>query len=560
MQIFFLTNQINTYIKNTYKSHRKDVDGIRALAVLAVIIGHFNDKLLPGGFLGVDVFFVISGFVITLSLLNRQKMSFFHYILMFFTRRFKRIFPALIVCVLVTSIILIWIDTSPNESLFTGIWSLVGFSNLYLYFQQLDYFADSVKYNAFTHTWSLGVEEQFYLIFPFIVFFITKHKVFKNIDLATLFVFILFIASFVLFSVMVLQDQQYAYYWMPARFWQLSLGALIAIYLNTGRFNFLSYLGPWFYNLAIFALLCSMFVFAEKTYWGHISISVLTATIILLGARRENRSIILTNPLALFIGYISYSLYLWHWPILVFERLSSENILSNFSIYFFVTLIVSSISYFAIERPIISIRHDKTPTRWGFGLALTSILSSAFILIFIAGFKSDIRAAFNINFYTIENAFSPPMLPLPISELPFNPTCVVDGNTRPLTDKTFSNCTFTPKQETDPMVWVMGDSHAGHLQGMLVKMYQTHGIGFHLIETPGRAFPLQQGMVFAPRLELYSDAEKQWRRGDTLLISRLFLSREGKYEVVPDFDSWLNEVKSMANNLDKLSFQKDKLF
>ena len=145
------------------------IDGLRALAVLSVIINHFNSTLLPGGYLGVDIFFVISGFVITSSLANRKETRGRVFFWSFYKRRIKRLLPALLLCFVITGILISFFNPLPQKHLITGFFSIIGFSNIDLYLNAIDYWGDSAKLNPFTHTWSLGVEEQFYLVFPLIV-------------------------------------------------------------------------------------------------------------------------------------------------------------------------------------------------------------------------------------------------------------------------------------------------------------------------------------------------------------------------------------------------------
>ena len=150
--------------KSLLKSnYRPEIDGLRAFAVIAVIINHFNKEILPSGYLGVDIFFVISGYVITSSLAVRKSKSFSEFISGFYLRRIKRLIPALVVFILITSILICLFNSDPKFSLRTGISSLFGLSNLYLLRQSTDYFAKATELNVFTHTWSLAVEEQFYL-------------------------------------------------------------------------------------------------------------------------------------------------------------------------------------------------------------------------------------------------------------------------------------------------------------------------------------------------------------------------------------------------------------
>ena len=151
------------------KLYFPELDGLRAFAVLIVIINHFNKELLPSGFLGVDIFFLISGFVITSSLINREESNFWEFITNFYTRRIKRIYPALIACVILTGIFLCLFNDNPEYEMKTALTSIFGLSNIYLIKISMNYFSQSAEINPFLHTWSLGVEEQFYFLFPLLV-------------------------------------------------------------------------------------------------------------------------------------------------------------------------------------------------------------------------------------------------------------------------------------------------------------------------------------------------------------------------------------------------------
>ena len=156
-----MSNDIKENNLSVKSRYRPEIDGLRAFAVIAVIINHFNKEILPNGYLGVDIFFVISGFVITSSLYQRPSKNFKDFISGFYERRIKRLVPALSVFVLITSIAICLFNPHPVVSLQTGLTSLFGLSNLYLLKGSTQYFAQSTELNVFTHTWSLGVEEQF---------------------------------------------------------------------------------------------------------------------------------------------------------------------------------------------------------------------------------------------------------------------------------------------------------------------------------------------------------------------------------------------------------------
>lgn len=160
-------------------SYIKGIDGIRAIAVLAVLIFHLDINILPGGFTGVDIFFVISGYVVSASLLRNYNIDFKEFALEFYKRRIIRIFPSLIVCLIVSSIVTVlfipasWLSYTTNK---TAIAAFLGLSNFALILFNDGYFSPRTDFNPFTHTWSLGVEEQFYLIFPLLFYIHIKYK------------------------------------------------------------------------------------------------------------------------------------------------------------------------------------------------------------------------------------------------------------------------------------------------------------------------------------------------------------------------------------------------
>ena len=208
--------------KSSSKSrYRPEIDGLRGFAVVAVIINHFNKVILPGGYLGVDIFFVISGFVITSSLYQRPSKNFKDFISGFYERRIKRLVPALSVFVLIMSIAICLFNPNPILSLRTGLTSLFGLSNLYLLRYSTNYFSQSTELNVFTHTWSLGVEEQFYILFPFLIWFSGFGRQTKN-GIRNLFLIIgtLTITSLIGFLYLYQSNQPSAYFLMPTRFWE----------------------------------------------------------------------------------------------------------------------------------------------------------------------------------------------------------------------------------------------------------------------------------------------------------------------------------------------------
>jgi peptidoglycan/LPS O-acetylase OafA/YrhL len=300
--------------------YRPEIDGLRAVAVIAVIINHFNKDIMPSGYLGVDIFFVISGFVITASFARaRPGKSRKELLLEFYTRRIKRLLPALAVCVAVTSLFSSLFDRHSVVTLATGISALFGFSNIYLYQQSTDYFARTTELNAFTHTWSLGIEEQFYLILPLLILssgFLSSasgrsNQLFWLLGIPS-------VASLVAFIHLSGSNPPAAFFLLPSRFWELGAGCFLFLLLRAAR-------GPGFTRRlspqAVLVLLIATFFLPQSLQViATLSIVVLTAALIASlqpGSLARNW---LSDPRVVAIGLLSYSLYLWHWSVLTISR------------------------------------------------------------------------------------------------------------------------------------------------------------------------------------------------------------------------------------------------
>ena len=332
-------------------SYRPEIDGLRAFAVVTVIINHFNKDILPSGYLGVDIFFVISGFVITSSLYQRPSKNFKDFIGGFYERRIKRIVPALSVFVLIASIAICLFNPKPVLTLRTGLTSLFGLSNLYLLKQSTNYFAQSTALNIFTHTWSLGVEEQFYLFFPFLIWFSGFGKQTKK-GIRNLFLSVggLSITSLIIFLYFYTTNQPAAYFLMPTRFWEMASGCLlfIGILSRSSIIRFFERVPSMFLMVLIIGVMYLPISFARAS-----TFSIILLTLALISSLKKNTIAfeILTNPKVTYIGLISYSLYLWHWGVLSMSRWTIG--IHWWSIPFQVALIfcLSIVSYKWIETP-----------------------------------------------------------------------------------------------------------------------------------------------------------------------------------------------------------------
>ena len=308
----------NIYSHNSI--YKPEIDGLRAFAVVAVIINHFNKNFLSSGYLGVDIFFVISGYVMTSSFSLKTSANLKDLIIGFYIRRIKRLVPALSVFVLITSLAICLFSHSPKLELLTGISSLFGFSNLYLLHISTDYFAPSTELNVFTHTWSLGVEEQFYILFPFLIWFSGFSKQTRNSN-KNLFILlgVLTIASLILFIYLYANNKDAAYFLMPSRFWEIATGSLLFLGLQKkiSILNLFERIPPFLILILIISVMNFPF-----SYGAFSIVLIVLFTSILITSLNQKKALykVFTNSKVVYIGLISYSLYLWHWGVLSISR------------------------------------------------------------------------------------------------------------------------------------------------------------------------------------------------------------------------------------------------
>lgn len=298
--------------------YRPDIDGLRAIAVLAVVLYHYGIGGINGGFVGVDIFFVISGFLITGIIhkeITRGDFSFSG----FYERRIRRIFPALFAMLLVTLFVAAWL-LLPSDLVRLGnsaIATLLFGSNL-LFWRKSSYFDISSEYNPLLHTWSLAVEEQFYIGLPILLILLQRYG--KGWLKAVLFVCT--IVSFALCVWMQALRPSATFFLLPFRAWELLLGGLLAVGVVPPIVS--RPLRETFSGLALVALLWSLtWIKAGPAFPGWQAAIPVLATAVLLHAGTYGDSqvkrLLSLRPLV-FVGLISYSLYLWHWPLLVFVR------------------------------------------------------------------------------------------------------------------------------------------------------------------------------------------------------------------------------------------------
>lgn len=296
--------------------YRRDIDGLRAVAVIAVLLHHLDPDLVPGGFIGVDIFFVISGFLITSQVYAEIKLKTFS-LKGFYQRRINRIVPVL-VTVLLASVIAGAFILSPVDLIrlnVSALFSLMGVSNVYIWLKYGNYFAADATEAPLLHTWSLGIEEQFYVIWPLCLVVLVRF--------APRYVMpILGMGVVVAVGISEFGTDRFtsaSYYLLPTRFFELMLGGLLGIYLYQPRT--LGKLAAYGYKLAGFLLIgYSITALNGNTYFPGLNalIPCLGTALLILAGSSGYYSRLLSNRPMVFIGLISYSLYLWHWPLIAY--------------------------------------------------------------------------------------------------------------------------------------------------------------------------------------------------------------------------------------------------
>lgn len=348
--------------------HRKDIQGLRAIAVLAVMVFHLNPTWLPGGFVGVDVFLVISGFLITSILLHKKSSagySLTETLKYFYVSRFKRIVPAyflmLIIVALVAAVLFLPSDFNTFRK---GLEKATWFSSNRYFADFGDYFAPASNEQPLLHTWSLAVEIQFYLLAPFIVLLLP-------IRLLKWFFVVLLIGLTALaeYHLRFLGMEQATYYSLYARLPEFFVGGLAALYVTTvsrveGSTAWLGILGML---LIVISAITQPLL---GSFPGILALLPVVGSVLLLSQPTQGWvGELLSCKTLVWLGGLSYSLYLWHWPVLAFLRYytSAEVLDIEFSILFvLLTFILSIVSYYGVERVFRSkSTNKKQALSWG---------------------------------------------------------------------------------------------------------------------------------------------------------------------------------------------------
>ncbi len=333
--------------------YRREIDGLRALAILPVILFHAGFRGFSGGFVGVDVFFVISGYLITKIILAELEQGNFS-IVSFYERRARRILPALFLVMLVCiPCAWFWLLPSDMKDFSQSLVAVPVFASNILFWRESGYFDTAAEFKPLLHTWSLAVEEQFYVLFPlFLMLFWQLGKRYILITLGLVFVFSLAVAQWAAYA-----KPAAAFYLLPTRGWELLMGVFAAFYLsqaNRKEFGkWISELGGW---LGVALIFYAVFAYSKATpYPGFYAfVPVLgTVLIILFATQQTIVGKFVGNKAFVAIGLVSYSAYLWHQPLFAFARHVGVDE-QNFLAFVYLSILcftLSVISWKYVEQP-----------------------------------------------------------------------------------------------------------------------------------------------------------------------------------------------------------------
>ncbi len=445
-------------------SYRPDIDGLRALAVLAVIAFHAFPSEVPGGFIGVDVFFVISGFLITTLIqesLQQQSFSF----RAFYASRVRRLFPALLTVLLFCQIAG-WFALLSNEYKALGkhIAASTAFIPNVIFWSESGYFDYAAEAKPLLHLWSLGVEEQFYVFWPIVVWLCFKYR-------ASLFkVGIALLLSSLVLNLIMIEESPSAVFFSPiTRIWELLSGCLLAYWANSrtgvveyfkAKFGSIKWISHAVSMMGLASLLLGVFLIDQDTLypgaWALIPV-LGTCSIILAGHQSWLNTSVLSNRFLVWIGLISFPLYLWHWPLLSFARImeGSKPEWQIRAVLVAVSFALAILTYYWIERPIRFGRHLKLKTY---------VLTIAMVIVGSLGIATYSQDGFKSR--TTDKAIE-----AQLADLKFD---IPDSEGWYCQDKNYDGprCHATGPH---PSVVVIGDSHALTIYSGLRERFKAKG-------------------------------------------------------------------------------------
>jgi peptidoglycan/LPS O-acetylase OafA/YrhL len=505
--------------------YRKEIDGLRAIAVIPVILFHAGFEIFNGGFVGVDVFFVISGYLITTIILTEKEKGTFS-LVNFYERRSRRIIPALFLVMLFSTIFSwFWLSPSHMKDFSESLVAVSFFSSNILFWNETGYWGVENELKPLLHTWSLAVEEQYYVIFPLFLMLMWRFR--KRWILSSF--FIVAIGSLSLSHWAAINAPTANFFLLPTRGWELAIGAGIAFYFLYRKKAMRSLLSHKAFDellswsgLAMIAY--AVFVYDENTPFPSLYAllpTIGTALIIIFSSKETYSGRVLGSRAFVSIGLISYSAYLWHQPLFVFARHRSLTEPSSlvFAVLSILSLILAYISWKYIEAPF---RNSGIFTRKQI-FSFTAIGSVAFIIFGLIGHYSEgYKFRIDRNFSEIINEAK--------KKSSSNKLCVKNSDSSQQNDK---HCVLVPNQEK--LAFLYGDSHAEALMFEAQKAFSKTEYGLLFSSTSGcppvknvyRADKPDKKACYEQNTKVYEDIVSNPLVEYVILTARWTLGMEG---------------------------------
>lgn len=458
------------------------IDGLRAVAVLSVILYHLRDTLLPGGFLGVDVFFAISGYVVTMSLARdaAKGYSLAEFLKRFYARRIIRIVPALLVCLLVTTALTVafipkaWLSEATQK---TGLYAFFGLSNFALLSGD-SYFSPRPAFNPFTHTWSLAVEEQFYVFLPLILFFTLPMGRLSGGRgaIARAVLPLLCLASFVAMWWVSGVNREAAFYMLAYRFWELGAGAMCFLLLQHRGGLRVSPIAVHAASVAGAILIAGSVWFADsKSAPFPWAIPAVVGTVLLLATMTAKDTpltpvgrLLRSGPFV-FVGRLSYSLYLWHWVVYVLFRWTvGLQEVPHMAAAVVLTFALAWASYVVVETPIRRGRWISARPKW---VVVAGGLASVTVFWGAASYAYTVQPEISASIVMRNSA---DWYPVPHAQAtPCSPTWQAQAIGQGVVQTLHRPC---GSPEWKRRLFAIGDSHAGAYNQMLLMLAEQEHI------------------------------------------------------------------------------------
>ncbi|PWK76239.1 acyltransferase family protein [Aminobacter sp. AP02] len=447
-------------------SFRPDIEGLRAIAVGGVVAFHFGMSDLPGGFIGVDIFFVISGYLITRHLMQEIGRSGTVDLWRFYGRRARRLLPASLL-VIVATLVAGYFILAPSEQQLYAKGALFASSyviNLWLLRWSFDYFAADTANNPFLHFWSLSVEEQFYLLWPAFLLLVVRFR--PGEKGIALFLAVAAVASFAACAWMTAVSQPWAFYFSPLRAWEFAVGGLVSLAVAerwAAGFRFSPVIG-W----AGIGLIATAYLTVSETdpFPGLIALMPVagTAMLLLSGARRSVAApaALLSLPPFQWTGKLSYSLYLWHWPVIVFATILVPDLsFGGRLVCLAATIALSMLSYHFVENPVRLNGWLSTSSARSLGLA--ALLTSLGVTLSYGSSQLAARGLDRDQRFIMESAARSS------AARELNAGCVLER------ERVVPHPCVLGSDNSDRTIVLFGDSHADHWSTPLAGIARERG-------------------------------------------------------------------------------------